>query len=42
MFIIDKYVPKNAENIIIHKKEIDVLKKMSTDESIPHIIFYGP
>ncbi|ARF09429.1 replication factor C small subunit [Indivirus ILV1] len=29
-------------DIVIHKKELDILKKMSDDESIPHIIFYGP
>jgi len=42
MFFVDKYVPKNIEDVIFHKKEVSILKKMSQDESIPHIIFSGP
>jgi replication factor C subunit 3/5 len=42
MFIIDKYVPTKIEDVIIHLDEIQLLEKMSNDESIPHIIFYGP
>ena len=42
MFIVDKYVPKTIDNVIIHKDELAILKKMSEDESIPHLIFYGP
>ena len=42
MFIVDKYVPKTIDNVIIHKDELSILKKMSEDESIPHLIFYGP
>ncbi|MCJ7636231.1 MAG: hypothetical protein MUO21_01940 [Nitrososphaeraceae archaeon] len=32
----------NINEFIIHKEELDILKKMGDDESIPHIIFYGP
>jgi len=42
MLFIDKYSPKNEEDLIFHKKEFGILKKMSQDDSLPHIIFYGP
>lgn len=42
MFFIDKYSPKKIEDAIIHKNELKKLKKMSKDDSIPHIIFFGP
>ena len=42
MFFINKYAPKNTSEIIFHKDEVKLLKKMSDDNSIPHIIFYGP
>ena len=42
MLIVDKYVPKTIDNVIIHKDELSILKKMSEDESIPPLIFYGP
>ena len=42
MFYIDKYAPKSSDNICFHKDVMDKLKVMSQDESIPHIIFYGP
>ena len=42
MFIVDNYIPTEAKNVIIHKDEMHLLQKMSKDESIPHIIFYGP
>ena len=42
MFFVDKYSPKTPDESIIHKDEIKKLKKMSKDDSIPHIIFYGP
>lgn len=41
MFFVDKYAPKSIDEIFFHKKELDILKKMSLDDSIPHIIFYG-
>lgn len=42
MFFIDKYAPQKPEDIIFHKKEYELLKRMSEDDSIPHIIFCGP
>lgn len=43
MFFIDKYAPKNIhDNIIIHNKEFQFLKRMAADPAVPHIIFYGP
>lgn len=42
MLFIDKYSPKNEKDLIFHKKEFEILKKMSGDDSLPHIIFYGP
>lgn len=42
MFLIDKYRPDKRENIFFHKELIELLSKMSSDEAIPHIIFYGP
>ena len=42
MFIIDKYVPKNMNESKIHQDILNMLKTISTDESIPNINFYGP
>lgn len=42
MFFIDKYTPKNPEDAFFNTEEINKLKIMSKDESLPHIIFYGP
>jgi DNA polymerase III delta prime subunit len=41
MFFIDKYIPNNINNIFFHKDSYNFLKLISTDESIPHLIFYG-
>jgi replication factor C subunit 3/5 len=42
MFFIDKYAPKSINSVYFHKEELQKLKTMSQDESIPHLIFYGP
>lgn len=42
MFFVDKYSPKTIDDAIIHKDELKKLQRMSKDESIPHLIFYGP
>lgn len=42
MFFVDKYAPKTPADLVFHKKEFEVLQKMSTDNAIPNIIFYGP
>lgn len=42
MLFIDKYSPKNIKDVSFHKQEFELLKKMSEDNSVPHIIFYGP
>lgn len=39
---INKYAPKDIKTAIFHKDILEKLQVMSTDESIPHIIFYGP
>lgn len=42
MFFIDKYAPKTAKDLLFHKDKLELLKKMSEDNSVPHIIFCGP
>ncbi len=42
MFLIDKYNPTNIKNAYFHNELLELLKLMSQDESIPHLIFYGP
>ena len=42
MFFIDKYKPLQIKDIIYHKDIMDKLANISKDDSIPHIIFYGP
>jgi DNA polymerase III delta prime subunit len=42
MFLIDKYTPTRKEDSFFHKEILDLLNTMSTDKSIPHLIFYGP
>lgn len=41
MFIIDECFPKEEEDIFFHKNIYEMLKNMSKDTSIPHVIFYG-
>jgi replication factor C subunit 3/5 len=42
MFFIDKYRPTKQEDFIFHQDQIKILRQMSQDASIPHIIFCGP
>jgi len=42
MFFVDKYNPKSIDEIYFHKDKFKKLEIMSKDNSIPHIIFYGP
>jgi replication factor C subunit 3/5 len=42
MFFIDKYSPKTIEDAYFHKDVLNKLKLMCEDDSVPHIIFYGP
>lgn len=41
MFLLDKYTPKNVEDVLFHKEKYELLKNMAEDKSIPHIIFHG-
>jgi replication factor C subunit 3/5 len=41
MFLINKYSPKNIDKVFFHKEIYELLKNMSKDEDIPHIIFHG-
>lgn len=41
-FLFDKYEPKDINEVFFHKDIYERLKKMSDDNSIPHIIFHGP
>src|SRR3989304_7297743 len=41
MFLIDKYVPTSFTDFEHNCKIFDVLNKMSRDNSLPHMIFYG-
>ena len=42
MFLIDKYTPLKITDAFFHQDILKLLNHMSTDEAIPHIIFYGP
>lgn len=42
MFFIDKYIPETIKDSEFHKEILNILNIMSNDESIPHLIFYGP
>lgn len=42
MFLIDKYTPKSLKDVVFHTEIYDMLKLISSDKEIPHIIFYGP
>ncbi len=41
MFFIDKYAPISPDKSLLHKDILKLLKFISNDDSIPHIIFYG-
>jgi DNA polymerase III delta prime subunit len=42
MFFLDKYIPTSKEDIFFHKDIYDILEIMSSDNSIPHLLFHGP
>ena len=42
MFLVDKYTPDSLDKAFFHKDILKKLKVLSEDESIPHLIFYGP
>ena len=42
MFFVDKYNPKSVKETFFHEDILKILNIMSKDDSIPHIIFYGP
>lgn len=42
MFFIDKYRPKKIDEAVYHKNILKRLLSISSDESLPNIIFYGP
>ena len=42
MFYVDKYIPKNINEIFFHEKIYELLKIMANDDSIPHLLFHGP
>lgn len=41
MLLIDKYIPKNIENVKFNKNIVKLIESLADDDSIPHIIFYG-
>lgn len=42
MFFVDKYIPRTKRESFFHKNIMNSLEKMSKDDSIPHLIVYGP
>lgn len=42
MFYIDKYIPKTYDDIFFHHEIYKLLKIMSNDNSVPHLLFHGP
>ena len=42
MFYVDKYIPKNINDIFFHKKIYELLEIMANDDSVPHLLFHGP
>ena len=40
-WLFDEVAPKTCERIFFHKDIYDRLKRMSNDNSIPHVIFHG-
>ena len=42
MFYVDKYIPKNINDIFFHEKIYELLEIMANDDSVPHLLFHGP
>ena len=38
---VEKYRPKNIEEIISHTQNIETIKKLLENESLPHLLFHG-
>jgi len=38
---IEKYRPKNIDEIISHDQNIETIKKLLSNNSLPHLLFYG-
>lgn len=38
---IEKYRPKNLDQIIDHQEKIEVLRKLISNHELPHLLFYG-
>lgn len=38
---IEKYRPKNIDEIISHDQNIETIKKLLENDSLPHLLFYG-
>ena len=39
---IEKYRPKNINEIISHNQNIETIKKLIKSNILPHLLFYGP
>ena len=42
MFFVDKYIPKNINDVFFHKKIYELLEIMANDNSVPHLLLHGP
>jgi DNA polymerase III delta prime subunit len=42
MFYVDKYIPKNINDIFFHEQIYELLEIMANDDSVPHLLFHGP
>lgn len=40
-FLVDEFAPQNCDDVFFHHGIYERLKKMSEDNSIPHVIFHG-
>ena len=38
---VEKYRPKNIDDIISHDQTIKTIKKLLQNKSLPHLLFYG-
>ena len=39
---VEKYRPKNLDEVAAHKDIVDTIKRLAQESKLPHLLLYGP